>query len=177
MACEGPIRLRRAEPDDAQGIASVHVRTWRHAYRGIIPDAVLAGLDEDRRAEYWRSAISLARGSHRPWVAMAGETIVGFVSAGIARDEDLDQREVGEVYAIYVDPECSQQGIGRNLLNHATRDLRDSGFLEATLWVLEANDAAQAFYRANGWVTDGARREETMGDVPLAEVRFRHHLR
>jgi ribosomal protein S18 acetylase RimI-like enzyme len=150
-ATAGPGRFARS---------SVHVRTWRHAYRGIIPDAVLAGLDEERRAEYWRSAISLARGSHRPWVAIAGETIVGFVSAGITRDEDLDQREV---YAIYVEPECWQQGIGRNLLSHATRDLGDSGFLEATLWVLEANDAAQAFYRANGWFADNARREETMG--------------
>ena len=30
--------------DDAAGIARVHVDTWRTAYRGLIPDDVLAGF-------------------------------------------------------------------------------------------------------------------------------------
>jgi hypothetical protein len=33
-------------------------------------------------------------------------------------------------------------------------------FTEAVLWVLTGNDRAERFYRADGWLPDGRRREE-----------------
>jgi ribosomal protein S18 acetylase RimI-like enzyme len=167
--------LRRAVPDDAPGIGSVHVRTWRHAYRGIVPNAVLESLDEVRRAAFWRSEIELAGAAHRPWIAATDDSVVGFVCGGRTRDDD-GRGTTGEVYAIYVDPECWQRGIGGNLLRHATRDLKAGGYDEATLWVLEANEIARAFYTARGWAPDGARRDETIGGATLTEVRYRRQL-
>jgi len=37
--------VRTATAADAASIAQIHVETWRVAYRGQIPDAVLNGLD------------------------------------------------------------------------------------------------------------------------------------
>ena len=37
--------IRRARPEDAEAVARVHVAGWRHAYRGLLPDDYLDGLD------------------------------------------------------------------------------------------------------------------------------------
>jgi hypothetical protein len=50
--------------------------------------------------------------------------------------------------------------VGRVLLIAARAALVASGFREAVLWVLAGNERAQRFYRADGWLPDGARREE-----------------
>ncbi len=46
-----PVRI--ATSSDAPKIAHIHVETWRAAYRGQIPDAVLDGLDVERRTVFW----------------------------------------------------------------------------------------------------------------------------
>ena len=42
--------LRPAEPQDAMGVARVHVRSWQAGYRGLLPDAYLDGLRAEDRA-------------------------------------------------------------------------------------------------------------------------------
>lgn len=171
MPCEGPVHLRRASVEDAPGIAAVHVRTWQHAYRDLLPADVLERLSVTRREEFWRSQLQVLPEAQRPWVAELEERITGFVSAGPSRDEDASPR-VGEVYAIYVDPECWSRGIGRHLMDHARRDLRAHGYAEATLWVLDGNHQAREFYQAAGWRTDGATRREAIGPTEVDEVRY-----
>lgn len=46
--------IRGATVADAEGIAHIHVASWRSTYRGIMPDALLAGLSMERRAANWR---------------------------------------------------------------------------------------------------------------------------
>jgi ribosomal protein S18 acetylase RimI-like enzyme len=175
MPCDGPVGLRRATVDDAQGIAEVHVRSWRAAYRDLLPHELLAGLSVERRQGFWHDELRLVTGDHRPWIADHQGTVVGFVSAGLSRDDDASGR-VGEIYAIYVDPDCWSRGIGRNLLGHATRDLTGHGFHAATLWVIAENELARPFYEAAGWHTDGATRVETLGGAEVTEVRYRREL-
>ncbi len=45
------VRIRPATPKDAQGIAWVHVETWRAAYAGLIPANVLAQLSVEQDAQ------------------------------------------------------------------------------------------------------------------------------
>jgi ribosomal protein S18 acetylase RimI-like enzyme len=158
--------------EDARGIAAVHVRTWQHAYRRLLPDEVLERLSVTRREEFWRSQVQVLPEQQRPWVAELEERITGFVSAGPSRDEDATSR-VGEVYAIYVDPDCWSRGIGRHLMDHAHRDLWAHGYTEATLWVLAGNRQAREFYEARGWRPDGATRKEAIGSTEVDEVRYR----
>ena len=56
------IAVRRARPDDASGIAAVHVAAWRSAYAGILEDGYLAGLSEARLAGFYHRAILDRRG-------------------------------------------------------------------------------------------------------------------
>lgn len=172
MPCDGPADLRRATAADAREIAAVHVRTWQHAYAGILPNDFLEALDVARREVYWRDAVAMLGEDRRPWVAECDGSIVGFVSAGATRDDDGDA-STGEVYAIYVDPACWSRGIGRHLMSDARGDLKRSGYASATLWVLAANDQARRFYEAGGWRPDGATRTETMRGVEVEELRYR----
>ena len=50
--------------------------------------------------------------------------------------------------------------------------LKAAGFAAATLWVLEANRRARAFYEGLGWFPTGARKIDDRGDFVLLEVRY-----
>ena len=58
----------------------------------------------------------------------------------------------------------------------ARASLCRQGAGEATLWVLAGNDRAERFYRAGGWLADGARRNKEVWGVEVAEVRYRRPL-
>src|SRR4029077_13924784 len=113
------MRIREAERRDASAIASVHVRGWQWAYRGLLPDAVLDGLSVGDRAA-WRDArlADPPPGEHTWVVEDAKGAVVGFAVAGPARGLQ-DPPSHGEVYAIYLDPAIVGTGIGRQLFDHA----------------------------------------------------------
>jgi ribosomal protein S18 acetylase RimI-like enzyme len=145
-------RIRRATAADARGVAEVHVASWRHAYRGLLPDGFLDRLSVERREASWREAFR-DRGAG-VFVAEEEGRVIGFASFGPSRDADAGP-EVGEIPAIYVDPSVVGAGVGRALLDAAIEALREAGYRRATLWVLEANAHARRFYERAGWRWDG----------------------
>ncbi|MDQ3938372.1 MAG: GNAT family N-acetyltransferase [Chloroflexota bacterium] len=173
--CDAMIHLRRAAEADARGIAQVHVGTWRHAYRGLLPGEYLAALTVESRERYWANEVRVLPRDRRPWLAEADRQIVGFASAGPSRDDNASP-STAEVYAVYVLPDCWDRGVGRNLLAHAERDLREHGYDEATLWVLADYERARRFYEAAGWQTDGSVKTDRIGERELMEVRYRRPL-
>jgi ribosomal protein S18 acetylase RimI-like enzyme len=174
MACEGEIHLRHATERDARAIADVHVRSWQQAYRGQLPQSFLDALSVSDRAESWRHWLATAPVSaDRPfWVAEAAGRVVGFITTGPSRDDDA-VRGTSEVYAIYVDPDCWEKGIGTSLLERAVHDLRRHGNTLATLWCLASNKQARSFYERAKWRADGATKREVVGGVETEEVRYR----
>ena len=48
------MEVRWATADDAAAIAAVHIASWRAAYRGLLPDAVLDSLSLEARTDHWR---------------------------------------------------------------------------------------------------------------------------
>lgn len=103
-----------------------------------------------------------------PLVAEVDGEIVGFVSVGAARDEDAD----GELYAIYVQPDRWGSGVGRSLIEAGEKRLRELGYREVLLWVLEDNPRARRFYEAAGWSTDGTTRPIEIFGVEVPEIRY-----
>lgn len=171
----GPaVELGEAVDEDLPGIASVHVRSWQVAYRGLIPDEVLNSLDVDRRRANWESFIDATEGL-RLVVARAGGEVVGFASAGPCRDDDADGT-TGELYAIYVEPSRWGEGIGTQLLQDVEDRLVADGWQAATLWVLKGNARSRAFYEACGWREDGATKVDDRGEFVLEEIRYRRLL-
>jgi ribosomal protein S18 acetylase RimI-like enzyme len=170
--CDGTVVIRRAGEADARGIAEVRIRTWREAYSDLMPTDFLNALSFDATERRWRESLRSGDPSRRMQVAESAGQVVGFVSAGVPRDEPAEPL-TGEVYAIYVTPDCWDRGVGRKLLAHAEKDLTDLGYTEAMLWVLTDNQRARAFYERAGWHADGATKRATFGGREVEEVRYR----
>ena len=170
--------VRPATLADADAIGMVHVRSWRSAYRGKMPQDHLDGLDPARRAEQWRRIMEETEPS-RGGVLVAeaeGEGITGFASFGPSRDSDTDPRVTGEVFAIYADPAAWGTGIGRALMATAVTGLVRLGYANAILWVLDTNERARRFYALAGWEQDGANKTDDIRGFPITEVRYRKAL-
>lgn len=171
-------RTRRASVDDARAIAALHVASWHATYPGLIPDEALAGVtvesNEPRRRE------ALAREAEQPdsghtWVIETDGEVRGFAVAGPARDEAEDSRLVGELYAIYLDPDYIECGLGRQLWQVALADLEVRGFKECIVWVLAGNHRACRFYERAGFRPDGDQTKPAR-EVPLLHKRYRRPL-
>ena len=167
--------VRPAGVADAENLARVRIASWRGAYRGIVPDAVLDGHELAAEAARWRERLSTPGPA---WVRVAfwaaTPALAGFVTAGPGRHDG--EAGLGEIWAMYVDPAAQGRGVGRALMAAAVRGLAVRGFGEAVLWVFEANVAARAFYERVGWTPDGAAKAFPIGDAAPIEVRYRTRL-
>ncbi len=162
-----------ATPDDAEGLARVHVVAWQSAYRGLLDDDFLAGLTVQGRREQWdhllaESTTSPTTGAGT-WVAHDDGAVVGFASAGPSRDED-ESPTAWELYGIYVRPDLVGTGVGHRLLDEA---LAGAPTADVTLWVLEGNQTARRFYERAGFSSDGATKNDTIGGRDVVELRYR----
>lgn len=163
------VEVRRALPDDAAGIAAVHVNSWRAAYRGLLPDDVLDGLSVTQREQFWSETLGAEK---RPmlFVAERDGVVVGFCGMALpSRDGDLGEG-VAEIGAIYVSPDLWRSGVGSELLGAALSELRGGDWRAVALWVLAENHRALGFYGQFGFAADGATRSERTGQ---AEIRLR----
>ena len=59
------VTIRPARPEDSEAIGRVHIAAWQAAYRGLMPDEFLDGLDGTARGERWHSALSAGPGEGR----------------------------------------------------------------------------------------------------------------
>ena len=156
----------------ADGIAELHVATWRSAYRGQMPDSFLEALRVERRAEFWRK--ELARENHGIIVAEERSSLLGFGSLIPSRDSDSDATVVGEIAALYVSSARWREGIGRALMVALLESAFASHYSIITLWVLAANAPSIQFYEAAGFRRDGTAKSETLsGGFIVHEIRMR----
>jgi len=79
----------------------------------------------------------------------------------------------GELYALYLQPDRWRHGTGSLLHAAALQRLSSMGFTESTLWVLDGDDRALAFYRQAGRADDDRSKLATgPGGVELHERRL-----
>lgn len=161
--------IRSAVPVDAHGIAHVQVATWRTAYRGILPDDVLAGLSVERREQSWRERAEHLGEGRSLWVAEDDDRIVGFACGGPEQSGDPDF--AGELYAIYVLEEYQGRGIGRRLTRSVGEALLAAGIHTMLVWVLAANGIGRRFYEALGGRAVHEQQQE-IGGTAYPEVAY-----
>jgi GNAT superfamily N-acetyltransferase len=164
--------VRPATAADADAIARIQVESWRAAYSGLLPAETIAAFDVAARQQLWRDGLSRPpRPGSATFVAAVGEDTVGFATVGVSQSEAA----TGELYAIYVHPSSWGHGAGRALIERSEESLRESGFAQALLWVLDGNERAERFYRAAGWERDGEK-EDVFQGATVTELRYRKKL-
>jgi len=154
-------------------MAAVHIAAWRAAYRSLVPEPFLAALDRDRRTARFREFLKIGAGD--TYIIESDNEPVGHLTIGPCRDADLDERTVGEIWGIYLEPGHWRRGIGSEVCRRAEEMLSAQGFGSVTLWVFEGNGAARRFYEAMGFMPDGMTKTIDVGASLLA-VRYTKRL-
>jgi GNAT superfamily N-acetyltransferase len=101
------------------------------------------------------------------YVAEVDGEIVGFVGYGPGRDPGYE--DLRELYFIYVLPEYTRRGIGKQL--------GDAAWPASYTWLWERNRPALAFYRRLAFSPDSQRRRGSLFGTELLELRLVRDVR
>ncbi|GGP52436.1 GNAT superfamily N-acetyltransferase [Streptomyces calvus] len=165
-------RLRPMTVDDCARVAEIRVRGWQHAYRGLVPQSYLDGLDIAADAARHRTRLLEGDGSAVNLVAETdGGELAGWAAFGPYRDGDRRTGDA-ELYALYLRPERIGRGFGRTLLTEVVHRCAAVGHPRVYLWVLRDNTGARRFYERAGFAADGAEEPFEVDGVEVPEVRY-----
>ena len=152
------------ENDDPLEISNIYEQSWKHAYKGIVPQEFLDSIPHGK----WVKSLGAKDRTH--FAAELEEKLIGTASVCPSRWEN--HRDCGEIVSIYFLPEHMGKGYGRALLERCIGELEKQGFDRIILWVLEENSRARRFYEKNGFVCTGEFIEDNIGGKPLREVLY-----
>jgi ribosomal protein S18 acetylase RimI-like enzyme len=175
--------IRWATLEDARAIAAVHIASWRAAYRGLMPDRTLDELTVEGRQRDWQEWLAEEGERRQTLVAERDGKIEAFCTLEMPSREEDEPEGVAGIPALYAHPDAFGRGAGPALMDAAIEAMRERGYRESILWVLEGNRRAEAFYERRGWKRDGGARAADYPGVTYAseadrplEVRFRRSL-
>jgi ribosomal protein S18 acetylase RimI-like enzyme len=118
--------IRAYDPQDEEAIVALSLRAWAPVFasleRELGRDLFVRLLGDWR--EYQAGAVrdTLAADGMRTWVACVAARVVGFAAATLH-----EQRQIGEIVMLAVDPSDQGAGIGGALTAQATEWLRERG--------------------------------------------------
>lgn len=166
---------RLATAADARAIAELHLASWRSAYAPFLRAGVLEALELEPHVGEWRRRVGV------PEVRIELEEVDGrliaFCAHGPSGDEDAKARtdvRTWEIKNLHVRPDLRRTGSGGGLFDLSVVHAWRVGASSLTLWVVEKNQTARAFYEKKGMATDGGRTTHTLGaDGTMLVVRYR----
>jgi ribosomal protein S18 acetylase RimI-like enzyme len=160
----GDYTIRHPQLHEAEGLAHVHIKAWKQAYEGILPDQFWNEDSYQRRLNSWRQMLADQAHRARTRVVEVDGAVVGMAQIGPPREDDVAVEH--ELYMIYLLTEHQGSGASsemmEELLHHKS----------ASLWVLKNNARALAFYRKHGFEPDGTEKDlgEDEGAAALAGI-------
>lgn len=162
--------VRAARQHDTADVARIHVEAWRDAYAALLPAEYLARLDPRIEAARWSRASRV----ESTLVADAQGEVVGYAIIGPARKDRAPP--AGEVYALYVETDWREQGVGRALIASAFDLFRRRGLGAAVIWCLEGNFTGRGFYERCGGRRLSESRVEEVAGMPLPTIGYHWKL-
>jgi GNAT superfamily N-acetyltransferase len=165
--------VRPAIPDDAEGIAKVHVKGWQEAYVGQLPQHVLDRQSVPARLRLWQGLLQESPTNRWTFVAIdPAAGIVGFV--GGVRAKPTMFGPAFKVPMLYVLQSHLRRGLGRKLMYALGGAMLPHGSGAVALWCLASNQAAHAFYAAvGGRLASALVEQDRDGRLALAGYRWR----
>lgn len=153
-----------AKSDDRFAISKVYEKSWKYAYKGIVPQEYLDGIPEGQ----W--ALRIEQPDRKNMVMVQDGVIIG--TSGFGKSRVMEMKGFGEIISIYLLPEYMGKGYGRLLLRAVIDELKRMGFDKVFLWVLEENNGARRFYEKFGFVQTERCLLNNIGGKELKEVQY-----
>ncbi|SDU84075.1 PH domain-containing protein [Microlunatus sagamiharensis] len=160
---ETGLRIRRARPDESRLLTRIERAAGEEHLEHLFPPEEHP-YPVGEVTSRWRRL--LHDPSARVFVLEREEDALGYVAFSSS----------GEVLHLGIAPHRTRRGYGSALLEFAVREMYDGGEPEATLWVLEGNAGARAFFRSHGWAETDERRPCRYQPNPQ-EIRMTKQLR
>lgn len=159
--------IREMIESDCKAIGELYSAAWKEGYRGLLPPELLDKLTPERYAVRAHANGFLDEGS---FVAVEGERIVAHCHARAADEPKM--RGWGEIHTLYTHPEYWRKGYGAAVFKRAEQWLLRQGFREVYLYVLEGNERAERFYKAQGYFPNMDTLCCDLGGVIVTDNRF-----
>ncbi len=154
--------VRDMELADCEAVAEIHVKAWQKVYPGIMPQDFLDQLDISKRTEAWRAGMEKDPSLIR-LVVEESNHVIGFCVGLHNRTPHLVPEAVGEIWAIYLDPNYWGQGAGKLLLE-SFRERLQSSFC---IWVARENKIGHRFYQKTGGKLLAATKDEDIAGTKI----------
>ena len=156
------------ESDDRKAISRIYEASWKYAYSGIVPQEYLESIPEGRWADRldtpgWNTMVYIDDGKY-----------IGTSSFCKSRFDSYP--DSGEIISIYFLPEYMKKGFGSKLIAAVLYELKEQGYDDVFLWVLEENMHARQFYEKNGFSRTDDYREDVISGKALREIRYVYHF-
>lgn len=158
--------------EHADIVGLITARSWQAAYKGIVPDEYLAKVTPEFRAERFKTVLAQLPDVEF-YIALAEGNSAGVFNLHACMDEDA--KGCGEIGVFYFLPEYWGTGCAVPAMEFALGRLKERGFEEVILNVLEENARARRFYEKQGFAPDGCRFTVDLGRE-LMHMRFRKTL-
>ncbi|MFB0842086.1 GNAT family N-acetyltransferase [Paenibacillus oleatilyticus] len=160
------MNIRLASVRDIEGMARVHIESWKSTYNGIISESFLSKLTVEKRMKNWKAIFDNLTQDDVIYVVEDLGSIIGFVHGGKSREPDFEYD--AELYAIYLLKEVQRNGYGKLLFERFIEALKQRNYRSFMLWVLEDNPSI-GFYKKQGGQYIG-KKEIQIGEYRLTEV-------
>ena len=154
-------QIQEATLRHVQGLANVHVKTWKISYKGIIDQNYLNSLNLKQREEFWKNILQVPNRKSQIYVLLNNQDqVIGFYSIGESREKEYDFTH--ELWGIYILPEYQGHGLGRFMFEDIKQKLHALNAQSLCVVVLKEGPAV-AFYKKMGAQIIQARRDEIGG--------------
>lgn len=167
------LNIKNASFSDSLILGSIHANSWKSAYKNIISDEILNSITVEKRALFFKKA--LIERWEEDAIIYKDNIPVGLIGFRNSLDEDLTEL-YAEISGLYILPQFCKIGIGSKLINWCINELKSRDFSYVSLWVLEDNKSAIAFYQKQGFVFDGTKKTIFIGRE-LNELRCIKHIK
>ncbi len=158
------MEISKITKETASIASHIYAKSWKTAYRKIVPDSYLDTLSLER----WTPLLSNSPFSG--YLLSDNGKYIATTSISKARDDKMEG--FGEIISIYLLPEYFNQGYGSILIKFALSELFKEGFSKIYLWVLEDNLSARKFYEKHGFKPNGDKEELIIAEKKLIELRY-----
>lgn len=159
--------IRYYEEKDIEKVAKIITEDCKIAYKGIIDDEYLKNLDYKDKEKSIREKYQKQKS-----IVLEEGIVKGYSRFGENRDEEKD---LGELYALYVEADERGKKIGEKLLRKTASILKERGYKEMVIWCLKENKKARKFYEKMGGKLYKTRNIE-IGNKEYAEVCYKYDL-
>ncbi|MGZ9583678.1 N-acetyltransferase family protein [Paenibacillus marinisediminis] len=142
------MNIRKATHHDSEGLAMVHVNSWRTAYKGIIAGEYLSNLSIEARTKKWEWIFDHLYQDEVIYVIEEQGQIMGFIDGG--KNREVDSEYTAEIYAFYLLQEVQGMGYGKRLFHTLIKELQSKGYDSLMVWVLERNPSIHFYEKLGG---------------------------